>query len=232
MPKPRKAMKKPSVLVPTGNYCGLLCFFALLALLGGGETLRGAIYTYDIRNIPSEQSGATVVGNITIDTSGGTESPVGSGNFYVGHSAIIAWNFTVTPSGAGAPYSGSITGINASATGLGGSFAMYATPSTLAVVSAGSLTLESDFDVPGADVSISWINDSSNPFYYSGGTGVGGATWLTTDEAALDAAFPETPGGGANNWTIATAVPEPGTAAFLGAAGFCWLIRRRRTRGS
>ena len=91
-------------------------------------------YTYDLTNVPALQSSATLTGNITVNTAGGSESPASSGNFFVGHSSIIAWNFTVTPSGGGLPYSGSSNGLNASATGDGGSFAMYATPTTLTLV--------------------------------------------------------------------------------------------------
>lgn len=192
--------------------------------------LGAAVYTYEITNAPSVQDGATLTGTISIDTTGGFESPASSGNFFVGHPAIVAWSFAVAPaSGGGAPYLGSSVGINPSATGSGGSFALYATQTTLSVVEAGSLTLQSDFNVPGADVSLSWAYDA--PLYFAGGVAVGGATWLNTDRGALDATFPTNPDASSSNWTIATAIPEPGTVALLLMAfGSCVVHRRRSHR--
>ena len=195
--------------------------FMMLAL---APTAQAALYTYELTNVPSLQNGHALDGNITIDTSSGTENGVGSGEFFIGHSAIIAWNWTVTLSGGGS-YSGSSLGINPSATGTGGSFAMYATPTSLTLVAAASLTLESDFLTPGADVSVAWIYDA--PEYYSGGTATGGQVWLNTDRGALDAAFPANPSASATSWTFATAIPEPSISLLcLGAVSM--LLRRSR----
>lgn len=105
---------------------------------------------------------------------------------------------------------------------------MYATPTSLSLIQAASLKLESDFVVPGADVSLLWVYDT--PIYNAGGTGVGGATWFNFDRTALDAAFPANPDASANNWTIATAVPEPSLTAFLTLAGLGCCVTRRRIK--
>ena len=193
-------------------------------------SLRAAIYTYEIRNVPSVQSSSTLVGNITVDTTGGVEDSNLNGNFFVAHSAIIAWNFTVTPSGGGSPCSGSSTGINASATGSGGVLAMYATTTTLSLVSGATLTLGSDITAPGARVDLAWLYDT--PLYFAGGVAVGGATSQNADRGALDAAFPTNPDASASNWTIATAIPEPGVAGLLAFGDVAWgLFRRRPSQG-
>jgi len=135
---------------------------------------------------------------------------------------VTGW--TVTYAGGGG-YSGSSNGINASAFGNGGILAMYATPTYLAVLKDGSLNLQSDVDVAGADVKVEWLYHT--PIYYSGGSGTGGAVWLNTDRSALDAAFPAAPVGTAENWIIATAVPEP-SASLLCIVGCLLLLRRSR----
>jgi hypothetical protein len=205
-------------------------------LAGMGQALQtspasAAIITYDISNYPSIQDNATLSGTITVDTAGGTESPASSGNFFVSHSAITAWDWTVTPS-VGSAYSVSSTGINPSASGDGSFFALYATPTTLSVVQASTLNLKADLDVPGATVALNYWYDS--PLYGAGGTGVGGSTWLKFDRAGLDSAFPSYPVADAgNNWVIATAVPEPATASLIGAGlvgGFLKRFRLRRRR--
>lgn len=198
--------------------------YTSLILLLAASTASAALYTYELTNVPGVQDGNTLDGNITIDTAGGTENGVGSGEFFIGHSAIVVWNFTVTSSGGGS-YSGSSTGINPSATGSGGSFALYATPASLTLVAAASLTLESDLVTPGADVSVSWIYDT--PFYFSGGTATGGSVWLNSDRASLDAAFPANPSASATSWTFATEIPEP-SISLLCMAGVSLLLRRSR----
>jgi len=205
-------------------------------LAGMGQALQtspasAAVITYDISNYPSIQSNATLSGTITVDTAGGTESPASSGNFFVGHSAITAWDWTVTPSG-GSAYSVSSTGINPSASGAGGSFALYVTPTTVSVVQAASLILEADLGVAGATVALDYVYNT--PLYAAGGIGVGGSTWLNSDRAGLDSTFPSDPFAAAgSNWVIATVVPEPAPASLIGAGlvgGFLKRFRLRRRR--
>ncbi|MFC4994967.1 PEP-CTERM sorting domain-containing protein [Rubritalea tangerina] len=185
---------------------------------------HGAVYTYQISNYPAIQNGANLAGTITVDTASGTESPASSGNFYVGHSAITAWDFSVTPTVGGA-YSVDSSGINPLASGLGGSFAMYATPSSLAIVGGSSLKLQADDGIPGATVELWWYYDT--PIYNSGGVGAGGAIWLNTDRTVLDNTFPTNPDASAQSWVIATVVPEPSGSALLGIS-LCILCGLRR----
>ncbi len=204
--------------------CAKFFQHALTALFVTASSASAALYTYQLSNVSAVQGGHALDGNITINTAGETENGAGSGNFFISHSAIIAWNWTVTYAGGGG-YSGSSNGINASAFGNGGILAMYATPTYLAVLKDGSLNLQSDVDVAGADVKVEWLYHT--PIYYSGGTGTGGAVWLNTDRSALDAAFPAAPVGTAENWIIATAVPEP-SASLLCIVGCLLLLRRSR----
>ena len=111
----------------------------LLALFLGQSD--AATFTYSLSNYPAFQNNATLAGSITVDT--GATPPDAQGNYYLGHSAITAWDFTVTPSESSS-YSLSSTGINPSASGFGGSTALYASPTTLSVIAAASLALEAD----------------------------------------------------------------------------------------
>ena len=201
---------------------------AVISLVIAMPTARAAVYTYDIVSVPGLQNGAGLVGNITVDTTLGTEDPAGSGNFFIPHNYITAWNFTVSPSGGG-PYSGSSVGLNSSASGAGGSFAFYATPTTLSVVEAGSLSLKSDTADGGGNLftgELRWDYQSTTAGLYIATDG--NATWLETDKATLDSSFTSYAiTGGVNNWVIATAVPEP-SVTLMSLLGALFLMRRRR----
>ncbi|CAA7172008.1 MULTISPECIES: hypothetical protein [unclassified Lentimonas] len=206
----------------------LVRYLMLLAFIFYGATppLRAAIHIYNFSSHPGLQANADFFGSITVNTAGGTEHSSNSGEYYVGHSAIEAWNFTITPSGGVGAYIGSSIGINSSATGNGGAFALYVTPNSITLVQGASLKLESDFNVAGNDVSVDWTYDT--PIYYAGGVAAGGATWLNMDRAALDTAFPTNTDAGAMNWTIGTAIPEPATGLLVIVATLVPLGMRRR----
>jgi len=72
---------------------------AVISLVIAMPTARAAVYTYDLVSVSGLQNGAGLVGNITVDTTLGSEDPAGSGNFFIPHNYITAWNFTVSPSG-------------------------------------------------------------------------------------------------------------------------------------
>ena len=187
-------------------------FAMLIGMLVAATPARAAIYSYEISNFPSVQNGATLTGNISIDTTGGTEDGTGSGIFFVGTSAITTWNFTVAPL-VGASYIGSSSGINPMISGNGGAFDLYATPTSLSVFQATSLSLQSDYLVAGNVVELEWVYDS--PIYAASTISGGGATWFNTDRTTLDKTFPSDPDRGAQSWVIATTVPEPGSTALI-----------------
>lgn len=201
---------------------------AVISLVIAMPTARAAVYTYDLVSVPGLQNGAGLVGNITVDTTLGTEDTAISGNFFIPHNYIIAWNFTVSPI-VGGDFSGSHTGVNASASGTGGSFAFYATPTTLSVVEAGSLSLKSDTADGGGNLftgELRWDYQSTSQGLYIATDG--NATWLETDKATLDSSFTSYAiTGGVNNWVIATAVPEP-SVTLMSLLGALFLMRRRR----
>jgi hypothetical protein len=201
---------------------------AVISLVIAMPTARAAVYTYDLVSVPGLQNGAGLVGNITVDTTLGTEDTAISGNFFIPHNYIIAWNFTVSPI-VGGDFSGSHTGVNASASGTGGSFAFYATPTTLSVVEAGSLSLKSDTADGGGNLftgELRWDYQSTSQGLYIATDG--NATWLETDKATLDSSFTSYAiTGGVNNWVIATAVPEP-SVTLMSLMGALFLMRRRR----
>ena len=129
----------------------------------------------------------------------------------------------------GGPYSGSSVGLNSSASGAGGSFAFYATPTTLSVVEAGSLSLKSDTADGGGNLftgELRWDYQSTTAGLYIATDG--NATWLETDKATLDSSLTSYAiTGGVNNWVIATAVPEP-SVTLMSLLGALFLMRRRR----
>ena len=204
---------------------------AVISLVIAMPTAQAAVYTYDIVSVPGLQNGAGLVGNITVDTTlgAGVENPIGSGDFYINHDAIIAWNFTVSPT-VGVDFSGSHTGVNPSADGTGASLALFATPTTLSVVLGGSLVLRSGLEDPSQD-QLTWNNQSNSTGLYLASDGT--ATWnqlaLTEpDKTALDSNFSSYPiPGSIDNWVIATAIPEP-SVALMSLLGALFISRRRR----
>lgn len=197
----------------------------IAAQLLAASNANAAIYTYSISNYPSLQNNATLSGSITVNTTGGFETPPSSGRFEIGHSAITSWDFTVTPSG-GSAVTLTSTGINASATGSGGSFAMYATPTELSVNTGSSLRLQADYLIASDTAALDW--NYSSPSYALTGLPFGGSVWINSDRTQLDNTFPSN--GVNDSWVFATAVPEPSTFAMgiCGVAAVVWDVYRRR----
>ena len=193
-------------------------------------TARAAVYTYDLVSVSGLQNGAGLVGNITVDTTlgAGVENLPGSGDFYINHTAIIAWNFTVSPT-VGGDFSGSHNGVNPSADGAGASVALFATPTTLSVVLGGSLVLRSGLEDPSQD-ELEWNNQSNSTGLYLASDGTAKWSQLAStepDKTALDSNFSSYPiPGDINNWVIATAVPEP-SVTLMSLLGALFLMRRR-----
>ena len=195
---------------------------AVISLVIAMPNARAAVYTYEIVSLPGLQNSAGLTGNIIINTAGGDETPTGSGDYYLSHAAITAWNFTVSPT-VGGDYSGSSNGVNPEADGLGGAYALFATPTTLSILVGASLKLQSG-QLPNPQ-QLDWNLQTDSALYIASS---GGATWLETDKALLDSSFSSYAiPGDINNWVIATAVPEP-SVTLMSLLGALFLMRRRR----
>jgi len=212
------------------KWLSIVFTLGIAAKLLAASNVNAAIYTYSISNYPSLQNNATLSGSITVDTTGGFETPSSSGRFEIGHSAITSWDFTVTPSG-GSALTLTSNDINASASGAGGAFALYATPTELSVNTGASLRLQADYLIASDTAALEWVY--SSPSYALTGIPFGGSVWINSDRTQLDNTFPSN---GVNpSWVFATAVPEPSTFAMgmcaRGCRGVGWLLSEARGIG-
>ena len=177
----------------------------------GASTAHAATITYSLYNASSVQSGKTLSGSITLDTTGLT--PSGTGGWWVGETQeanFTAWQFTVS----GGPTSFSVSSTDAQTSlGIfgGSSFSLLATPTALSV-SGGAEFNFGRFPGLNLDTSIFWNNGSGGTYEYlanrSGNVSPDG--WL-----AINPSPGSFPSDGLGGWVMATAVPEPSTYHYL-----------------
>lgn len=218
-------MHPPHFLLPSLKF---LSSILLTSVFFGASTAHAALITYSLYNASSVQSGKTLSGSITLDTTGLT--PTGTGGWWVGDTQeanFTAWQFTVS----GGPNSFSVSSTDAQTNlGISGgsSFSLFATPTSLSV-SGGADFRFGRF--PGLDLntSIFWVNGQGGHYQYlanrAGNVSPDG--WL-----AINPPPGSFPSDGLGGWVMATAVvPEPSTYLWglLLVGILCFSRRRIRT---
>lgn len=165
---------------------------------------------YSLVNLPTDQDGAQLVGEIVTD---------GSLSF-IGENNIVSWSFTVNKAGA-TPYTRTSSDARAFFD-LPGNFSLIATPTELQLNN--TLRIGNDFDGGTSETSITWDPTGVNTLYAS----------ILADNASPNGWFTPNPVGfgPGSLWTIgtATAVPEPSSALLIGTIGIFWGLRRHRRR--
>ena len=175
-----------------------------------GQASAGSI-TYNILDMPANQSGFTVSGTIT------TDGVIGN----LANSDITAWSVTISQGANTETFTSSGGGPIVNILNN-----LVATPSEIYLPPADNVAIANDFEllsVPSIPMPIEidqirWVN-SPQPIYMAQVNFASALAWNTSPPVA------------GTNWVIATAaVPEPSTLALGGIAAFAGLGVRARRR--